>query len=465
VFSNHPATGTEPWPDIDPAFIEDARGAVPLFPLDLLPQPWRGWVSETARAAGAPVDYAVQALLAAVSALCGAGVLVRVTPAWSEPLVLWQALVGPSSSGKSPALEPVRALLTALEPEVAAGTEQARPQSRIVLDDPALVGVADALAINPRGVLLWRDVPSSWIAGLGGADESERAQWLEAWRAGRFMLRPTKSPALQRFPVSVLGTLRPDDLVDALSEADAGLCARFLYAWPDPPSYTPLAERRPPRDDLALDLLRKIHRAARTSADPLLLPLAPEAAKAFDGFLSLLHRDLAHAEGLEADWMGKGSGTVARLAGILELLAWSASESGALPKTVGAPAVEAAIRLWSDYLRPHAVQVLLRAGPTDLMRQSRRVVRWLASHRRGEVTREEIRTQALSRSVNAGRADFVIGHLSAGGVLRLIKQASGPQGGRPPLRWQVNPALAGPKRLPETPGNLPIRASPPPAGT
>jgi len=123
VFSNRPATGTEPWPDIDPAFVEDARGAVPLFPLDLLPQPWRGWVSDTARAAGAPVDYAVQALLAAVSALCGAGVLVRVTPAWSEPLVLWQALVGPSSSGKSPALEPVRALLGALEPEVAAGTE------------------------------------------------------------------------------------------------------------------------------------------------------------------------------------------------------------------------------------------------------------------------------------------------------------------------------------------------------
>src|SRR5262252_7898670 len=80
------------------------------------------------------------------------------------------------------------------------------------------------------------------------------------------------------------------------------------------------------------------------TADPLVLPLAPEAAKAFDGFLSLLHRDLVHAEGLEADWMGKGSGTVARLAGVLELLAWSGAESGAVPKAVGAPAVEAAIR-------------------------------------------------------------------------------------------------------------------------
>src|SRR5262249_11194818 len=80
----------------------------------------------------APLDYVVQSLLAAVAALWGAGVLVRVTPAWSEPLVLWQALVGPSSSGKSPALESVRALMGALEPEVAAGTGQASPEARIV---------------------------------------------------------------------------------------------------------------------------------------------------------------------------------------------------------------------------------------------------------------------------------------------------------------------------------------------
>src|SRR5262249_60997505 len=124
---------------------------------------------------GAPVDYTVQALLAAVSALCGAGVLVRVTPAWSEPLVLWQVLVGPSSSGKSPALEPVRALLGTLEPEVAVGTGQASPEARIVLDDPNLVGLADAVAINPRGVLVWRGVAPSRRPRLRGARVRRRA--------------------------------------------------------------------------------------------------------------------------------------------------------------------------------------------------------------------------------------------------------------------------------------------------
>jgi hypothetical protein len=99
------------WSDIDPSLVEDGAGIGPAFPLDLLPQPWRTWITDTARAAGAPVDYVVQSVLAAVAGVCGAGAVVRVARPWSEPLVLWQALVGRRSSGKSPALAPVRGLL------------------------------------------------------------------------------------------------------------------------------------------------------------------------------------------------------------------------------------------------------------------------------------------------------------------------------------------------------------------
>jgi len=93
------------WPEIDASLLEDKRGPVPAFPIDLLPQPWRGWVAETARAAGAPADYVAQSVLATVAGLCG-GASVRVTPAWSEPLVLRQALVGGPASGKSPGARP-----------------------------------------------------------------------------------------------------------------------------------------------------------------------------------------------------------------------------------------------------------------------------------------------------------------------------------------------------------------------
>ena len=55
------------WPEIDAGLLDDGRGAVPPFPIDLLPQPWRDWVADRARCAGAPVDYVAQALLAAVA--------------------------------------------------------------------------------------------------------------------------------------------------------------------------------------------------------------------------------------------------------------------------------------------------------------------------------------------------------------------------------------------------------------
>ena len=90
-----------PWPVIDTSLLDDGRGPVPPFPIDLIPQPWRDWTADRARGASAPVDYAAQALLAAVSGVCGAGVEVKITPEWSEPLVLWQALVGHSQRRSS----------------------------------------------------------------------------------------------------------------------------------------------------------------------------------------------------------------------------------------------------------------------------------------------------------------------------------------------------------------------------
>src|SRR5260370_3010344 len=77
------------WPELDVSILEEERGAVPPFPLDLLAQPWRAWVSDTAASAGAPTDYVVQAVLAALAGLCGAGVAARLPPAWSQPLGLW----------------------------------------------------------------------------------------------------------------------------------------------------------------------------------------------------------------------------------------------------------------------------------------------------------------------------------------------------------------------------------------
>src|SRR4030081_1233328 len=82
------------WQDIHETPVPGGGGGGPECPGPRLPQPWRDWVVDTARSAGAPADYVAQAVLGAVAGVCGAGVLARVTPSWSEPLVVWQAVVG-----------------------------------------------------------------------------------------------------------------------------------------------------------------------------------------------------------------------------------------------------------------------------------------------------------------------------------------------------------------------------------
>lgn len=223
------------WPDIDARLLEEGRGAVPEFPVALLPQPWRDWILDTARSAGAPTDYVAQAVFAAVAGVCGAGVLARITPSWSEPLVLWQALLGGPSSGKSPALAAVRRLLDPIEDALrmdddrrrgrhATRAEQARQRmerwraeclqaaetgtvpppmppdagvddlfvpARIVVDEGSVAALGDAVSANRRGVILWRDSSSIWPAGQGRSDHAsgERESWLKAWSAGEVALK------------------------------------------------------------------------------------------------------------------------------------------------------------------------------------------------------------------------------------------------------------------------------------
>jgi Protein of unknown function (DUF3987) len=449
------------WPEMDVSILEEERGAVPPFPLDPLAQPWRDWVSDTASSAGAPTDYVVQAVLAAVAGLCGAGVAVRITPVWSEPLVLWQAVVGESSSGKSSALASMRRLLGSIEAERRvhddvereahaervreAGSRDAFVRSQVVVADTALETIADIVSGNPRGVILWRDEPA-WLAQLGeaGNDGGDRARWLEAWSAGGVTLkrRTDKSSLhLERFPVSILATTPPDRLREVLEEGDDGPAARFLYAWPGLQPYRPLANGKIARDDEALKMLRRISRLARTPDDPLVLSFDRHGVEAFDGFLAGLHADQRKTEGLEAAWLGKGRSTVARLAGALELLAWSGSDAPGLPGHIGREQVEAAVALWMNYFRPHACAVFGRVMPTTSEDRVRRVARWLKDSGATVISREDIRCRALGRTVNAEGAQQVLYRLDFLGLVRPDRADDQAGPGRPARRWQVNPAL------------------------
>ncbi len=476
------------WPELDASLLEEGRAIAPPFPLPHLPQAWEGWVCDTAQSVCAAVDYVAQGVLAAVAAVSGVGVLVRVGPKWQEPLVLWQALVGAPSSGKSPALAAVRRLLARIEDGLRAQdglrrsrhdaaverarllTDQWRDRSasalargdelplkpadalfdesfvptQIVIADSTMEALADVVSGNPRGVVLWRDELAAWFANLGRySGGSDRAHYLEAWSAESVTInRRNRSQPLHlaRFPVSIVGTIQPDRIAEAFAGGDDGLAARFLYVWPAAPDYTRLADRRAPDDDNAFVRLTRIMHAAGTADSPLVLRFDSEAEALFDHFHAGLHRQTREADGLEAGWLGKGPGTVLRLAGILALLAWSEQDDAAQPPAIiGRETVQLAIGLWDHYFRAHARNVFNQTGRSDRDRHARRVVRWLQHTGTEELSRELVRREALAHAVDAEGADRVLARLQQGGVIRLLPAPGGR--GRPAKRWAVNPAV------------------------
>ena len=73
----------------------------------------------------------------------------------------------------------------------------------------------------------------------------------------------------------------------------------------------------------------------------------------------------------------------------------------------------------------------------------RRVARWLKDGGRTEVSREDIRRDALLQSAKAIDVDCVLHRLVETGFLRPMAVESSRLAGPRARRWQVNPALAG----------------------
>jgi len=445
------------WSEPDLSILDNNRDSVPAVPLDLVPEPWRKWIADSASATGAPQDYVLQTVLAGVAGVCGAGVRVRVTPAWSEPLVMWQAMVGEPSTGKSAALAPMRRLLGTIEQERCLRDEERRAThaeqvkqgredwpfvpSRVVMTDTDLQAAARTVTGNRRGVLLWRDLPKVWFGDDCG-DDKECAAWLEAWTAGPLTVERSRLPALDlaSFPVSILQTMWPDSLKTALLEGDRSLPIRFLYVWPGPQDHRALAGLEPVRDDEVLERLRHLSSLARTPVDPCELRFDERGVKALDGFLTDLHAARQSAEGLEAAWLGKSRALVVRLAGILELLGFTGGPRSR-PGAIGREQVDAAVALWRGYFWPHARAVFDSAELSDHKRRVRRVARWLRDTRLTTVSRQEIIRRALSQAATADETEHVLQRLHYLGYVQP-DPAYRDKPGRPSTHWLVNPTLA-----------------------
>lgn len=441
--------------DIDLGVLDGFRRPAPPFPLELLGTRWSSWVANAAEGSGSPVDYVACGLLAVVAGTVGNAFRVSPWSSWSEPSVLWVCLVGDPSSGKSPALDPLRTAVAQIEArwarefsselqnweEDAAIAKAVRemwdgevkrsvkankkppsmPLDAIPPPEPGLprLRVSDAtpealaavLASNPRGVLLVRDELAGWLGGFGrytGAAAGERALWIEAFGARAHTIDRVKTGSLriQHLAVSMLGTTQPARLHRLLLSAeDDGLAARFLWCWPEPtPPSRPAVEADVSVLETALDWLREL---PMPNDEPTILMLAEDAADLFHTW-RIEHEDTVRsAAGMLASAFGKADGLILRLALVLELLD-AAGAKAEMPKHVSKTAVARGVALWTDYFAPMIRRTFGDAALPERDRDATTLARWIARDRpaiiNGRNLRRHVRLPGLTESTRVKAA-------------------------------------------------------------
>ncbi len=78
----------------------------------------------------------------------------------------------------------------------------------------------------------------------------------------------------------------------------------------------------------------------------------------------------------------------------------------------------AAIRLWSDFFWPNARAVLRQIGLSDRHKNARLALRWMKVHGKAEVSREDIRRQALGQRLDAEETQKLLDGLEKAGWMR-----------------------------------------------
>jgi hypothetical protein len=79
------------WESPDLSLLDDRRGDLPAFPLDVFSPRWQLWSKNSAHGAGTAIDYVVVPLLGIASGLIGTARRLKASASWSQPFTLWTA--------------------------------------------------------------------------------------------------------------------------------------------------------------------------------------------------------------------------------------------------------------------------------------------------------------------------------------------------------------------------------------
>ena len=259
-----PSPSHHSWQFPDWALLDDRRGELPDFPIDVFTPVWRAWLSRASHGAGVRPEHVAVPLLGVTSSLIGTARRVRASSSWSQPMTLWTCIVAPSGDRKTAGLNvSVRGLdlieklnasairarrlkhqMRILKSKEAAKTWRQDLQAalnadpprdfppmptaaidpgnfvepRLYVSDPTVERLAALLAARPRGMMLIRDELAGFFANMRRyRPGSDRPFWLEAFDGGRYVVERVRgSTVVEHLLVGVIGSFQPDKLARAL---------------------------------------------------------------------------------------------------------------------------------------------------------------------------------------------------------------------------------------------------------
>lgn len=369
----------------------DGVDAPPSFPISSLPPACRNLALAGAAAQGVDPVFYTTPMLAVLAGAIGNSRRVALKNSYSEPSVLWTAVVSPSGTGKTPALRAVLQPLRDRDRELHEQTEgdQQRyesdlmlweiarkaaiaskatdappkpappPMRAVLVEDITAEALAERLLDNPRGLVLGVDELAGWFQSFNSykARGNDEQKWLQIYNADvmkvdRKATAGTRRRTLvPRAAVSITGTIQPEVAGRILNRSmrECGMASRILLAAPDirPVVWT--------EEVIPDEVTRAYTRVVRSLLDltendpPLVLGLAPEARPVWIDFYNQngLQCDAALRAGDQdqAAVLGKIRGAAPRLALALALARSAEDGVAELLREISVDAMRAGIEI------------------------------------------------------------------------------------------------------------------------
>ena len=226
------------------------------FPVEVLPDTVRDYVTARAMITGADVSAYTMAALTGISAALDHRTVLKPKQhdGYHIHPVLWTMLCGDPSMRKSAPIDDVRAILSRLDRNalrarsdkvaamVANGVEEKEAEKqtpharRRVITDITTEKLCEVLSHQNTGIGLFRDELSGWIGamdkygggGRGVGSAQDRSVWISAHASQPYTQdRKTDTRVIEMLSCSILGSIQPTRLKEMPALESDGLLQRF----------------------------------------------------------------------------------------------------------------------------------------------------------------------------------------------------------------------------------------------